>query len=132
MRIAMLEKWVKLRLSRALHMQPNDSTLPRNVDRPETNVLLSDIEKQMSDMPLITRRHAGPDVLMPLRMTKLRLDPGYYATVDPAFYQSMKKTCESCRYWRACARDLALVEANNGLAGYCNNLAAFDRLLVER
>ncbi len=51
-------------------------------DAPDITALLCDIDASLKDMPLITSPRAGPNVLMPLRLRLLGLDPAYLAAAN--------------------------------------------------
>jgi hypothetical protein len=93
--------------------------------------LLDDIDKNLTDMALITRSHAGPDVLLPLRLELLGLDAADIADASPETYRGLVSACTSCRFWRRCARDLSGGAIPHG-HDYCGNRRRLDRLLLER
>jgi hypothetical protein len=126
-----LPRWKPRWLTDWLAVQ-TDRPFQANPDSHAIETLLLDIQNSMSDMALITRPHAGAEVMMPRRMLGLGLDPTYVALVDSECYRSLQETCTRCRHWRHCARDLSHGDANSGIATYCSNAEAFDRLLIAR
>ena len=94
--------------------------------------LRKDIDVAMSDLELLTRPEAGPDVLLPLRLELLGLDPLFLMTDDTPRIAAMQALCRACTHWRMCARDLNHGDVQTGQSTYCLNAEAIDQALVER
>jgi hypothetical protein len=98
----------------------------------EAERILQDVGLSMSDMPAITKPHAGPAVLLPQRLEAVGLDPLYLKTERSSVYRDLERACMRCTSWRRCARDLARGDAQTGLEHYCANAETIDALLVGR
>jgi hypothetical protein len=102
------------------------------LDPGEAERILRDIGLSMSDMPAITKPHAGPNVLLPQRLEAVGLDPLYLKTDEGTVYRDMERACMRCTTWRQCARDLAQGDVQSGLEHYCLNAQTIDALLTDR
>jgi hypothetical protein len=98
----------------------------------EIEATMAAVDQTMEDMPLITRPHAGPQVLMPLRVQRRGLDANYIKIAEPETYRELEATCEQCDTWRQCARDLAQSDADARLNKYCANTDILDRTLLKK
>jgi hypothetical protein len=98
----------------------------------EAERILQDIGLSMSDMPAITKPHAGPAVLLPQRLETVGLDPLYLKIEQSSVYRDLERACMRCTNWRRCARDLAHGDAQSGLEHYCANAPTIDALVVNR
>lgn len=98
----------------------------------EAERLLRDVGLSMSDMPAITKPHAGPAVLLLQRLEAVGLDPLYLKMDQSSIYRDLERACMRCSNWRRCARDLARGDAQTGLEHYCLNAQLIDALLLDR
>ncbi len=98
----------------------------------ETERLLRDVGLSMSDMPALSKPHAGPWVLLPQRLELAGVDVHYLEQADPVTLKDLQRSCLRCASWRSCARDLARGDVQSGLDSYCLNSRLIDRLLLER
>lgn len=98
----------------------------------EAERILHDVGLSMSDMPAITKPHAGPSVLLPQRLETVGLDPLYLKIEQSSVYRDLEQVCMRCTSWRRCARDLARGDAQTGLEHYCSNAQTIDALLTDR
>lgn len=98
----------------------------------EAERILHDVGLSMSDMPAITKPHAGPSVLLPQRLETVGLDPLYLKIEQSSVYRDLEQACMRCTSWRRCARDLARGDAQTGLEHYCSNAQTIDALLTDR
>ena len=98
----------------------------------ETERLLRDVGLSMSDMPALTKPHAGPAVLLPQRLDMVGIDIRYLEQADPVTLKDLQRSCLRCASWRNCARDLARGDVQSGLDSYCLNSLLIDRLVLAR
>jgi hypothetical protein len=98
---------------------------PREVRR-----IAQDVGLNEADLRLLSRRHPGPNQLMPQRLAQLGLDPAYVKSAHRATFQDMERVCGCCRSWRRCARDLAKGDVQTGMSSYCLNAGTIDALTV--
>lgn len=93
----------------------------RSVDAQGVAHLLADVEASLRDIDLITKPHAGPCTLLPVRLDRLGIDADQAAATEPEHWAQLASACSACTDWRSCARDLAADDAGSGLATYCRN-----------
>lgn len=103
-----------------------------NLGVAETERLLRDVGLSMSDMPALTKPHAGPTVLLPQRLGFAGIDVRYLEQADPITLKDLQRSCLRCTSWRSCARDMARGDVQSGLNSYCLNSVLIDRLLLDR
>lgn len=101
----------------------------REFDREQ---LLHDLGLAMSDMEVLARPTTATVALLTQRLGLVDLDPRYLEVGDPATWQDLQSKCVGCVNWRRCARDLAQLDVQSGLASYCPNGPLIDRLLIAR
>jgi hypothetical protein len=93
--------------------------------------IMQDIGLSAHDLRVLQYSHPGPGELMPRRLQRLGLDPGYVKCFCTSTYQDLQRVCASCKAWRLCARDLARGDIQAGMQSYCLNAPTMDALLVE-
>ena len=113
-------------------LRGSKSPCPLEPSEDEGAKLRADVSLAMSDIELLTRPEAGPNVLLPRRLELLGLDPAFVLTDASPRSAAMRSLCETCTHWRRCARDLGRGDVQAGLSDYCLNSEAIDQALLER
>ncbi len=134
MSVSMINRWSDQLHSRfaAWRRSRRDARDFADLGSVETDRILQDIGMSMSDLPALTRPHAGSDVLLPQRLEQVGLDPAYLEQADAVTLRDLQRTCARCDSTRRCAHDLARGDPQSGLDDYCPNSDTIDRLLVAR
>jgi hypothetical protein len=107
-----------------------NADVSRSIGGDETERLRRDVDRHMSDMPVVLQGAPGRVGLLDQRMKALRLDPTYLQVSDGDLYRGLQRVCLHCTSWRLCARDLAHGNVQVGLETYCPNGHTIDELLV--
>jgi hypothetical protein len=94
--------------------------------------IMRDIGPSARDLRALECNHPAPSELMPWRLERLGLDPGYMKLFHGSIYQDLQRVCASCKGWRLCARDLARGDVQTGMGTYCLNAITIDALLLEQ
>ena len=115
---------------RAWNRQSEGIDSSRSTGGDETERLRRDVDRHMSDMPVVLQGPPGRVGLLDQRLAALRLDPTYLEISDDQLYRSLQSVCLRCASWRRCARDLASGHVQVGLETYCPNGHAIDEFLV--
>jgi hypothetical protein len=97
----------------------------------ELQRVAQDAGVSVSDLRTIAAAHCGPSRLLPLRLERLGLDPGYVRSEQTAAYRDLERTCAMCKAWRRCARDLAKGDVQAGMDSYCLASPTIDALAVD-
>jgi hypothetical protein len=118
-----LQGWLRDRNSRAKSYGCPDSEPCR---------VMRDIGVRGRDLNAPECSHPGPSELMPQRLERVGLDPGYVKSFHESIYQDLQRVCASCKGWRLCARDLAKGDVQTGMGAYCLYAVTIDALLIER
>jgi hypothetical protein len=105
------------------------STLPVSPEAERLVRMLDEIDRQLDDMPLITRPEAGRFALMPAHLELIGLAPEAIRRSRPDLALRLETTCAACRCWRQCARDLLRHDAA-ALATYCPNTSLLADLAL--
>ena len=105
--------------------------LAREPEEHRLTRLGQDIDASLSDMALITTPHAGPDLLMPLRLRALGVDPQLVEKSPGSDYSAMQETCRCCSFWRRCAHELGASDTHSSLPIYCANASAMAKLIAR-